>query len=205
MTDRHFYVPADGHRLRHDPFNAIVAPRPIGWISSRGVDGTVNLAPYSFFNAFNYTPPIIGFASVGRKDSLRNIEASGEFVWNLVGRPQAEAMNRTSAAVAPGVNEFDLAGLGMAAASIVAAPLVAGAPVAFECRLSQMVRLTSAAGVELDSWLVLGEVVGIHIDAALIHDGIYQTAAAQPVVRGGGPGDYFTITEDARFFMPRPA
>ena len=101
--DIHFYEPANGHGLPHDPFNAIVGPRPIGWISSHDQAGRLNLAPYSFFNAFNYVPPIIGFSSVGRKDSLNNIEQTGEFVWNLATRPLAEQMNQSCAAVAPEV------------------------------------------------------------------------------------------------------
>ena len=96
--DTHFYEPEQGHRLAHDPFNSIVGPRPIGWISSRDGQGRLNLAPYSFFNAFNYTPPIIGFASIGHKDTVQNIEETGEFAWNLVTRPLAEAMNTTCAA-----------------------------------------------------------------------------------------------------------
>jgi flavin reductase (DIM6/NTAB) family NADH-FMN oxidoreductase RutF len=108
--DFHYYEPADGHGLPHDPFNAIVGPRPIGWVSSRDIDGQLNLAPYSFFNAFNYVPPIIGFASIGAKDSLHNIRATGEFAWNLATRPLAEAMNQSCAAVPPEVSEFELAG-----------------------------------------------------------------------------------------------
>jgi flavin reductase (DIM6/NTAB) family NADH-FMN oxidoreductase RutF len=107
----HFYRPSEGHRLPHDPFNAIVAPRPIGWVSTLSAEGVRNLAPYSFFNAFNYKPPIIGFASNGWKHSVSNIAATSEFTWNLVTRPQAEAMNATSATVAPDVDEFDLAGI----------------------------------------------------------------------------------------------
>lgn len=95
--DIHFYQPSAGHGLAHDPFNALVAPRPIGWISSRSRDGVLNLAPYSFFNAFNYKPPLVGFASVGYKDSVRNIEETGEFGWNLATRPLAEAMNQSCA------------------------------------------------------------------------------------------------------------
>ncbi|MBO9754419.1 flavin reductase family protein [Xanthomonas phaseoli pv. manihotis] len=110
----HFYEPTQGHGLPHDPFNAIVGPRPIGWIGSRSAEGIANLAPYSFFNAFNYVPPIVGFASIGRKDSLRNIEATGEFTWNLATRPLAEAMNASAAMVPAEVDEFDLAGLQMA-------------------------------------------------------------------------------------------
>ena len=97
----YYYEPAKGHGLPHDPFNAIVGPRPIGWISSQDREGRLNLAPYSFFNAFNYIPPIIGFCSVGRKDSLNNIEQTGEFVWNLATRPLAEQMNLKTWAVTP--------------------------------------------------------------------------------------------------------
>ena len=113
MTARtlHSYEPRKGHGLPHDPFNAIVGPRPIGWISTCNAQGALNLAPYSFFNAFNYVPPIVGFASIGAKDTLRNIEETGEFVCNLATRDLAEAMNQTCAAVAPEVNEFELAGL----------------------------------------------------------------------------------------------
>ena len=142
----HSYEPRLGHGLPHDPFNAIVGPRPIGWISSQDREGRLNLAPYSFFNAFNYIPPIIGFCSVGRKDSLNNIEQTGEFVWNLATRPLAEAMNASSAAVGPEVDEFALAGLTPAASRLVAAPRVAESPVSFECKLTQLIQLQSAAG-----------------------------------------------------------
>ena len=111
QDDSYYYEPAQGHGLAHDPFNAIVGPRPIGWIASRSAEGVLNLAPYSFFNAFNYIPPIIGFASIGHKDSLSNIEQTGEFVWNLATLPLAEAMNQSCAAVGPEVDEFELAGL----------------------------------------------------------------------------------------------
>jgi len=200
---QHFYEPAKGHGLPHDPFNAIVGPRPIGWISSRSGAGILNLAPYSFFNGFNYTPPIIGFASVGRKDSLNNIEQTGDFVWNLATRPLAEAMNRSCAAAPPEVDEFALAGLTPAASRIVAAPRVAESPVAFECRRTQIIQLKNAAGGDVNTWLVLGEVVGVHIAAELLVDGIYDTAAAQPILRGGGPADYFELGD--LFRMTRPS
>jgi flavin reductase (DIM6/NTAB) family NADH-FMN oxidoreductase RutF len=202
--DVYFYEPARGHGLAHDPLNAIVAPRPIGWISSRDSDGLLNLAPYSFFNVFSYRPPIIGFASGGRKDSVRNIEETREFGWNLVTRPLAEAMNRSSATVAAHVDEFVLAGVSPAASRVIAAPRVAESPVSFECRLSQIVQLRDAAGQSLNTWLVLGEVVGVHIAAALVAGGRYDTTAAQPVVRGGGPAEYFEIDAAARFLMVRP-
>ncbi len=204
MTDRHFYEPRLGHGLAHDPLNAIVAPRPIGWVSTIGASGVVNLAPYSFFNLFSYKPPIIGFSSVGWKDSVANAQATGEFVWNLATRPQAEAMNATSAMVPADVDEFDLAGLGKAPSRLVAPPGVVGSPVHFECKVSQIIRLTTSEGREIAQWLVMGEVIGIHIDRDLIEDGIYQTAKAHPITRGGGPADYFEITQDQLFLMPRP-
>lgn len=200
----HFYQPRDGHRLAHDPLNSIVAPRPIGWISSLSPGGVRNLAPYSFFNLFNYVPPIIGFCSIGPKDSIANIEATREFVWNLVSRDLAEAMNATSASVPGDVDEFDLAAIEAAPSRIVAPPRVAASPVQFECRHSQTIQLTSAAGEAIESWLVLGEVVGIHIAEQAIVDGSFSTLAADPVLRGGGWGDYFGISEAARFRMKRP-
>ena len=201
----HSYRPADGHRLPHDPFNAIIGPRPIGWICSRDADSNVNLAPYSFFNAFNYTPPIIGFSSQGRKDSLRNIEATGEFVWNLATFDLAQAMNESCRAVAPDVDEFVLAGLTPLASEQVAPPRVAQSPVSMECRCTQIVRLRDAAGNDTNGWLVLGEVVAVHIDTRLLVDGIYDTAASDTILRGGGPADYFRISADQRFRMLRPA
>lgn len=200
----HFYEPAQGHGLPHDPFNAIVGPRPIGWVSTRAADGVLNLAPYSFFNAFNYTPPIVGFCSIGHKDSVRNVQATGEFVWNLVTRGLAEAMNQTCAAVPPEVDEFALAGLTPEPSRIVGVPRVQQSPVAFECRVSQVVQLTSAAGAAIESWLVLGEVVGVHIAQRLLKDGVYDTANAGHVLRGGGPADYFTIGPAQLFRMFRP-
>ena len=201
----HFYRPAEGHRLRHDPFNAIVAPRPIGWISTLSLDGVRNIAPYSFFNAFNYVPPIIGFSSTGYKHSVRNVAETREFTWNLVGRPQAEAMNVTSATVPAEVDEFELAGLAGAPSVEVRPDRVAGAPVSFECRLTQLIQLADAEGDAVNAWLTLGEVVAVHIDEDLLTEGVYDTAAAQPVVRGGGPSTYFAITADRRFDMVRPA
>lgn len=202
--DHHSYEPRLGHGLAHDPFNSIVGPRPIGWISTCNAEGRANLAPYSFFNAFNYVPPIVGFASVGAKDTLRNAQATGEFVWNLVTRPLAEAMNQTSAATAPEVDEFALAGLASAPSRLVRPPRVADSPVAFECRVTQVVQLQGADRMPVETWMVFGEVVAVHIERRLIVDGIYDTALAEPVVRGGGPADYFTIGAGQRFRMARP-
>ncbi|MGE8386956.1 MAG: flavin reductase family protein [Pseudomonas sp.] len=198
----YYYEPAKGHGLPHDPFNAIVGPRPIGWISSQSSEGHLNLAPYSFFNAFNYIPPIIGFCSVGRKDSLNNIEQTGEFVWNLATRPLAEQMNQSCAAVPADVNEFQLSSLTAAPSSIVQVPRVGESPVAFECKVSQIVQLKRADQELVPSWLILGEVVAVHIAEHLLKDGIYDTAAAEPILRGGGPADYFELGN--LFQMRRP-
>lgn len=202
--DIHFYEPRQGHGLPHDPFNAIVGPRPIGWIASKSGAGLLNLAPYSFFNAFNYTPPIIGFASIGWKDSVRNIEETGEFAWNLATRALAERMNQSCAAVAPEVSEFELAGLTPAPSRLIDVPRVAESPVSFECRLTQLIQLQRADGAAVPTWLVLGEVVGVHIDRSLLKDGVYDTAAAGPILRGGGPADYFSIGPEQLFRMFRP-
>ena len=202
--DLHYYEPANGHGLKHDPFNAIIAPRPIGWISSRDAKGNINLAPYSFFNAFCYTPPIIGFSSTGRKDSVANIEATGEFVWNLVTMDLAKQMNATAAHVAHDVNEFTIAGLTAAPSKLVKVPRVAESRVAFECKLTQIIQLQGADGRKAPAWLTLGEVVAVHIDKTLIKDGVYQTALARPIVRAGRMGDYFEIRPEAMFEMMRP-
>ena len=204
MTDFHFYEPASGHGLPHDPLNAIVAPRPIGWISTTSAAGVRNLAPYSFFNVINYRPPLIAFSSMGWKDSVANAEETGEFVWNLATRDLAEAMNATSATVSIATDEFALAGLDSLPSTLVGPDRVAGSPVQFECKLTQLIQLETREGRQLDQWLVIGEAIGIHIDRTMLEDGIYQTARPHPITRGGGPEDYFEITEDALFKMRRP-
>jgi flavin reductase (DIM6/NTAB) family NADH-FMN oxidoreductase RutF len=200
----HFYEPCDGHRLPHDPFNAIVGPRPIGWISSRNAAGALNLAPYSFFNAFNYTPPIVGFSSIGYKDTVRNIEETGEFAWNLVTRALAQAMNQTCAPVPSEISEFALAGLTPAESRVISVPRVAESPVSFECRCTQILQLQGANGNKVPTWLVLGEVVGVHIAQSQLVDGVYDTASAGHVLRGGGPADYFSVDPTQLFRMLRP-
>ena len=204
MTEWHFYEPAHGHGLPHDPLNAIVAPRPIGWIGSVSAAGVRNLAPYSFFNLLNYRPPILAFSSNGWKDSVANIRETREFTWNLATRPLAEQMNASAATVAGDVDEFTLAGLEIAPSNKIAAPRVAASPASFECVLTQLIQLETRAGERVDTWLVIGEVVGIHIDRAMLENGVYQTARAHPILRGGGPVDYFEITEAAKFAMKRP-
>ncbi len=200
----HFYEPRQGHRLPHDPFNAIVGPRPIGWISSRSTAGALNLAPYSFFNAFNYTPPIVGFASIGYKDTVRNVEQTGEFVWNLTTRALAEAMNQTCAPVRPDISEFALAGLTPTPSRVISVPRVSESPVSFECTVTQIIQLQGADGEIVPTWLVLGEVVAVHIAQDLLKGGIYDTAAAGHILRGGGPADYFSVGPEQLFRMRRP-
>lgn len=203
-ADAHFYRTADGTGLPHDPFNAIVGPRPIGWISTRDVNGVRNVAPYSFFNGFNYIPPIIGFASVGWKDSVANIEATGEFVWNLATRELAAMMNETAASLPADEDEFVRGGVTPVDSVEVAAPRVMESPVNFECRLTQLTQLRDVAGEGIDTWLVLGQVVAVHIDRRWLVDGIYDTAGPQPILRGGGPATYFEVTPDSVFQMIRP-
>jgi flavin reductase (DIM6/NTAB) family NADH-FMN oxidoreductase RutF len=201
-SDVFFYETARGHGLPHDPFKALVAPRPIGWISTIDGQGRVNLAPYSFFNAFSSSPPVVGFASEGSKDSVRNAEQTGEFVANLVSRSLAGAMNLTSAPVAADVDEFVLAGLVPAPCRLVRPPRVSESPAALECRVTQIVQLRDLAGRPLESYLTLGQVVGVHINTAYLKDGRFDIAAAQPVARAGYRGDY--IEMGALFEMLRP-
>ena len=198
------YEPKNGHGLPHDPFNAIVGPRPIGWISTQSKTGVANLAPYSFFNAFNYVPPIIGFSSVGYKDTVRNIEETGEFVWNLVTKDLAEVMNQSSAVYPPETSEFDALNLEKASSTLVTPPRVAKAKVAFECQCTEIIQLKGISGEKVKTWLVLGEVVKIHIDQSLLKDGVYDTAKAGHILRAGGPGDYFTVGQEQLFELLRP-
>jgi flavin reductase (DIM6/NTAB) family NADH-FMN oxidoreductase RutF len=202
--DLHYYEPKNGHGLKHDPFNAIIAPRPIGWISSRDSNGNVNLAPYSFFNGFNYHPPIIGFSSTSWKDTVQNVQETGEFVWNLATLDLAQHMNATAAHVARDVSEFQVAGLTAVPGKLVNVPRVGESPVAFECKLTQIIQLQNKEGEKVKGWLTLGEVVAVYIDKAMIQDGVYQTALARPIVRAGRRGDYFTVKPEDMFEMIRP-
>ena len=201
----HYYRTADGTGLPHDPFNAIVGPRPIGWISTQDAGGARNLAPYSFFNGFNYRPPIVGFASIGWKDSVANIETTGEFVWNLATRELATAMNETAATLPHGDDEFARGGVTAVPSTLVAAPRVLESPVNFECRLTQLVQLLDAEGEAVESWLVLGQVVAVHIDKQWLVDGVYDTAGPRPILRAGGPANYSEIGPESVFRMNRPA
>ena len=201
MSD-YFYEPRKGHGLPHDPFKAIVAPRPIGWIGTTDAQGRPNLAPYSFFNAISSFPPMVYFNSEGRKDSLNNVEATGEFTCSLVSAPLARAMNATSAPLAAGVNEFTLAGLDMAPSLRIKPPYVAEAIAALECKVTQIIQLAGIDGVKFQTWMVLGEVIGVHIDDRWLKDGIFDTAGANPIARCGYRGDYTEVV--SLFEMIRP-
>lgn len=202
MSDYHYYEPHQGHGLAHDPFKALIAPRPIGWISTIGPTGGVNLAPYSFFNAFCDNPPIIGFSSGGRKDTQRNIEATAEFVANLATARHAQQMNQSSAAVPPHVNEMELVGLQPARCRIVKPPRIADAPAALECKLLQLIPIRDLTGALTNNTLILGQVVGIHIDKAYLTDGIFDIAKARTIARCGYQGDYAEVA--SIFQMLRP-
>lgn len=206
MTDIHSYDPRKGSGLKHDPIAAILGPRPIGWISTLGPQGVVNLAPYSFFSVFNYRPPIVAFSSVGFKDTVRNAQATGEFVYNLATRALAEQVNATSTEVASEISEFDLVGLTRRSSFRVAPPAVAESPVAMECKVIEVKQLRDVHGTALDTWMVMAEVVQVHIDRRMLVGpaGTYETTAAGPILRGGGPADYFEVTADSRFAMYRP-
>ena len=198
----HFYEPASGHRLRHDPLKAIVAPRPIGWISTIDAEGRVNLAPYSFFNMVSDVPPMLMFSSYGWKDSVRNIAETGEFVANLAVLSLAEQMNISSASVPHEVDEMELAQLEKAPSHLVKPPRVAAAPAALECVSVSIQRLKGIGGIDSSNYMVIGQIIGVHIDPAYLKDGIFDTAAAAPLGRCGYRGDYAAVT--SLFEMIRP-
>src|ERR1019366_6150973 len=150
--DLHYYEPVNGHGLRHDPFNAIIAPRPIGWIASRDAKGNINLAPYSFFNGFCYTPPIIGFSSTAWKDSVVNIQETGEFVWNLATMDLAKQMNATAAHVAHDVSEFKIAGLPPPPRTLASVPGGGEARVSLKGNLPKIFKLGGPEGRRAQAW-----------------------------------------------------
>jgi flavin reductase (DIM6/NTAB) family NADH-FMN oxidoreductase RutF len=198
-----FYTPEAGHGLPHNPFSAIVSPRPIGWISTRGADGSDNLAPYSFFNAVAYVPPQMMFATTSAKpdrgdtkDSLGNIRETGVFCVNIVEHAAREMMNASAAGFGRDVDEFAAAGIEKAPCETVDCARVAGAPAALECRLTQVLKLPGAA-----NFAVFGEVTGIHMRDDCIRDGRFDVTTYQPIARLGYM-DYTTVTEV--FSMPRP-
>jgi flavin reductase (DIM6/NTAB) family NADH-FMN oxidoreductase RutF len=198
-----FYRPADGHGLPHNPFNAIVTPRPIGWISTRGTDGSDNLAPYSFFNAVAYVPPQVMFASTSAKedrgdtkDSVANIRETGVFCVNVVEYAMRDAMNQTSGPWPKETDEFALAGLERADCETIPCSRVSGAPAALECRLTRIVQLEGAA-----NFAVFGEVVGVHMRDDCLKDGEFDVLSFNPLTRMGYR-DYSVIRE--KFSLKRP-
>ena len=197
-----FYETAAGHPLARDPFKAIVAPRPIGWISAVDAQGRVNLAPYSFFNAVSADPHMVMFSSEGEKDALAFARETGEFVCNLATWDLREAMNKTSAPLPRGTSEFPHAGLTPAPCRIVKAPRVAESPVALECKLVQIVPLTGTDG-RTTYHMAIGEVVGVHIDERYLVDGLLDVAAMRPIARAGY-FDYFVATPETKFSIRRP-
>jgi len=199
-----FYEPRKkNHGLPHDPFKAIIAPRPIGWISSMSAKGEINLAPYSFFNGVSTDPPIVMFSSEGRKDSLTFVEETGEFVCSLATWDLRSQMNATSAPFPRGVNEMIKAGLEPAPSVMVKPPRVKASPCALECRWLQTVHLKDMSGEATQSYVVFGQVVGIHIDDRFIKDGLLDTAAMRPIARAGY-SQYFVSTPETKFSMRRP-
>lgn len=190
------------HGLAHDPFKAIVSPRPIGWIGSKGGDGSINLAPYSFFNAVSDRPKLVMFSSSGHKDSVTNIEETGVFTCSLAGQHLAKEMNASSVAVPRGVDEFEIAGLTPVGGRLVDAPYVGEAYAALECRTTQILRPLDLDGRETDNWVVFGQVVGIHISPDILRDGMIDMAVARPLGRMG----YLDYTDGGTgvFTMARP-
>ncbi|MGR3793963.1 flavin reductase family protein [Vannielia sp. SX4] len=175
-----FYTPEDGHGLPHNPFNAIISPRPIGWISSRGAEGHDNLAPYSFFNAVAYVPPQVMFCSTGTKDSLMNIRETGVFCVNIVEAAARDVMNATSAAHLPQVDEFEKAGIEKAECDTIVCPRVASAPANLECRAIKFIQLEGK-----DNHMVIGEVTGVHIRDDCLVNGRFDVTTFQPLSRLG--------------------
>lgn len=193
-----FYSISDGSPLDRDPFKAIVAPRPIGWISTLSPSGVPNLAPYSFFNAVCDNPPMVIFCSSGMKDSSNNAVQTGEFTFNYVTRSLADRMNLTSGGYSPDDNEFDIAGLDMVDGETVSCPRVKGVPAALECRVTQTVEPRSLSGAVTSHHIIIGEVTGVYIDDFYITDGRFDVVKASPIMRCGymdyaGIGEFFEM------------
>lgn len=200
-----FYETAkNDHGLPHNPFKALVAPRPIGWITAMNHKGEINLSPYSFFNAVSDRPDMVVFSSDGHKDALAFAEETGEFVCNLATFDLRDQMNTTSAPLRRGENEMALAGLTPAPSRLVKPPRVAEAPAALECKWLKTVALEPMDGSPARYYLAVGQVIGIHIADRFIVDGIVDTAAMQPIARAGYH-DYFVATPETKFSIRRPS
>ena len=196
-----FYEPRKkNHGLPHDPYTAIVGPRPIGWITSVSRRGEINLAPYSFFNSVSSDPPMVMFASDGRKDTLEFVEETKEFVCNLAVWDLRDQMKETSWTHRRGVNEMVAAGLEPMPSTMVKPPRVKASPCALECKWLQTVRLIDIDGNPAARFIVFGQVIGIHIDERFINDGLLDTGAMKPIARAGYQ-EYFVTTSENRFFI----
>ncbi|MDA1183050.1 MAG: flavin reductase family protein [Acidobacteria bacterium] len=201
----HYDAIANAHGLAHDPFKALVGPRPIGWITSVSADGVCNLAPYSFFNAVSDRPHYVMFSSSGKKDSLRNIHETGEFTCSMATWDTRFAMNVSSAPVAPDVDEYQVAGLTAVASRFVKPPRVREAPAALECTHWKTIELPDVeAGSDQGHFVVFGRVVGIYIDDAYVHDGRVDTGAMRPIARLGYM-QYAAVTPETVFDIDRPS
>ena len=196
-----FDLPRDARSLPHNPLKAIVAPRPIGWISAMDKQGRLNLAPYSFFNAVG--DAMVAFSSSGRKDAMTFAEEGGEFVCSLATWDLRDGMNDSSAPLPRGESEFAFAGLETAPSQKVRPPRVAASPAALECRWLQTVPLVPLEGGEAENFLVIGQVVSIYVEDRFVTDGMVDTGAMHPIMRGGY-FDYFHATGETRFTMRRP-
>jgi flavin reductase (DIM6/NTAB) family NADH-FMN oxidoreductase RutF len=203
VSDYHSFDPALGHGLPHDPIKAIIAPRPIGWISSIGASGAANLAPYSYFNMFSHKPPILIFGSEGRKDTLANVSEARAFVFNLATRELAEQMNQSSGAYPAGTDEFQMAGLEKLESDTIAVPRVAGAAAAMECRVIDIRQLHDLEGQPVPSHLVIGQVTRVHIRADLLVDGQFDIVRAGTIARCGYRGDYVEATQTFEMLRPQ--
>jgi flavin reductase (DIM6/NTAB) family NADH-FMN oxidoreductase RutF len=188
----HSYTPTAGHGLPHDPIRAIIAPRPIGWMSTLDSKGGRNLAPFSFFSVLSLKPCIIGFASNGDKHTYLNARDTGEFCFNLVGLPLANAMNKTALEYEPGVDEFEIAGLDWLPSDAIGAPRVAASAAAFECKVTQIVDLEGLDG-PTPTHFIIGEAVRIHIRHDCLTDGLFDIVKAQTIARCGYRGDYVHV------------
>lgn len=197
-----FYQPSKGHGLPRDPFKALVAPRPIGWISTLGSDGSLNLAPYSFFNALGTHPHLVMFCSEGAKDSATFAQETGEFVANLVSRDLVEQMNASSVDAPRGLSEFDYAGLTPEPSRLVAPPRVKEAHAALECKVTEIHQPIGLDGNKADRFLVFGEVVGIYIADDALTDGLFDVVKAGTVSRLGYL-DFASVTSTFQLRRPR--
>lgn len=201
----HYDAITNAHGLAHDPFKALVGPRPIGWITSVGADGTCNLAPYSFFNAVSDRPHYVMFSSDGAKDSLRNIHETGEFTCSMATWETRFAMNVSSAAVPADVDEYEIAGLTAEGSRFVKPPRVKEAPAALECKHWKTIELPGVeAGSAQGHHVVFGRVVGIYIDDAYVREGLVDTGAMRPIARLGYM-QYAAVTPETVFDINRPS